>query len=90
MFYSELGRRLGELVDRKQEQYGDSFHESHKVLEHLYPEGILPDQYPDLLAVVRVLDKLFRISRGNQGDESAWNDVAGYGILMSRGIKNEW
>lgn len=82
--YESLGSRLGSLVDRKREQYGDSFHTFNHLLDVLYPDGISSDQYSDALAIIRVLDKLCRISRGNQGDENAWNDIAGYAILMSK------
>ena len=82
-YYEEKARRLGAIVDKKQIEYGDVFHECHKIMEVLYPEGVLPEQYPNLLAVVRVIDKLCRVSRGDQGDESAWNDIAGYSLLMS-------
>jgi hypothetical protein len=47
----------------------------------LYPDGISAEQMDDALAVVRILDKLFRIANGNQGGESAWTDIAGYAIL---------
>jgi hypothetical protein len=83
--YEELAAKLGRLVDSKQQQYGDSFHTFHHLLAFLYPDGVKVEDYPNMLAIVRVLDKLCRISRGDQGDESAWNDIAGYGILMSRG-----
>ena len=56
------------------------------MLHELYPEGIRPDQYSDLLLLVRVLDKLIRIAtytpeRREADDESPWADVRGYGIL---------
>ena len=82
--YEEIAAELGRLVDRKQMQYGDSFGQTPALLGILYPDGVPVGGYPGLLAIVRVLDKLCRISRGDQGDESAWNDVAGYAILMSK------
>lgn len=79
--YEKIGSEIGRLVDLKQRQYGDSFHRSADVLRILYPDGVQPTDYQDLMAVVRVLDKLFRIANGDQGDESAWSDIAGYGLL---------
>ena len=52
------------------------------MLRILYPSGVSPDQYDDLLAVARIVDKLFRIA--NQKDafgESPYRDIAGYGLL---------
>ena len=80
--YSEAGRQIGELVDNKQVSYGDSFGRSGEVLRVLYPDGVKPDQYDDLLAVTRVIDKLFRLANGADCfGESPWIDIAGYGIL---------
>ena len=42
--------------------YGDSFGRAGQVLKVLYPDGIILDQYDDMLAVVRIIDKLFRIA----------------------------
>lgn len=86
---SEIAQRaesLGELVMRKQLQYGDSVTRSGEILEILYPDGVRPDQYADVLLTVRVLDKLSRVSQRSQdgidlGGESPWRDIAGYGLL---------
>lgn len=84
--FSTLGASVGALVDGKQRQYGDSFGRAGEVLRVLYPAGIASHQFDDALAVVRVVDKLFRIAqRGadgrDLGGESPWRDVAGYGLL---------
>jgi len=84
--YHELGKKLGDLVESKQRQYGDSVGKSGKILTVLYPSGVKIHQYDDMLLTVRVLDKLSRISqRGpdhkDLGGESPWKDIAGYGIL---------
>lgn len=81
MTYEELGKEIGALVDRKQQQYGNSFGQAGKVLKVLYPNGVKPEEYGDMLGVVRVVDKLFRVANGNQGEEDAWQDIAGYGLL---------
>lgn len=74
---------LGELLAQKQAAYGDSVGKAHKILEVLYPDGVKPHQYQDMLLLVRVLDKLSRIANapedGDLGNETPWKDVAGYG-----------
>lgn len=79
--YAEIGEEIGGMVNEKQEQYGDSFGRAGRVLQELFPCGIEPEQYDDVLAIARILDKLFRVANGDQGDESAYRDIAGYGIL---------
>ncbi len=80
--FASRGLRIGKLVDEKNAAYGDSFAKSGEVLALLYPDGIRPEQYRDMLGVVRVLDKLFRIAaRRDAFGESPWDDVAGYGVV---------
>ena|SRR5699024_8081954 len=88
MTYQEIGRQIGELVDKKNKQYGDAFHKAGRFLEIIYPNGIKTEDYNDVLALARIFDKIMRIANGDQGDESAWDDLAGYAILMS-GKKDE-
>ena len=86
--YEQLGEDLGKLVAQKNTAYGSAFAESHKILSVLYPNGIKPEQYTDALAVIRVIDKLFRIATARDAfGESPWRDIAGYGILGA--AKNE-
>lgn len=85
--YELIGQAIGKLVDAKNAAYGSSFSESHKILSVLYPNGIKPEQYTDALAVIRVLDKLFRIANKKDAfGESPWKDIAGYAIL---GVAND-
>lgn len=80
--YERLGTEIGKLVAEKQEAYGDSFGKSGEVMRILYPEGIQPEQYDDALAVVRIVDKLFRIANARSAfGESPYKDIAGYGLL---------
>ena len=82
MTYEKLGSEVGKLVAEKQLAYGDSFGKSGNVLRILYPDGIQPSQYDDLLTIVRIIDKLFRIAT-NKGafSENPYSDVVGYGLL---------
>jgi hypothetical protein len=80
--FVEAGERVGRLVSEKNAAYGDSFARSEEILRVLYPAGVVPAEYRDLLAVVRVVDKLFRVAtRKNAFGESPWKDIAGYGVL---------
>ena len=83
--YPAAGLEIGLLVQSKQGQYGDMISAMGPILRQFYPNGIKPGQYDDLTIVVRVLDKIGRITRGNgEGDEDAWSDIAGYGLLGQR------
>ena len=90
--YKQLGTKVGELVDAKNLAYGDSFNRSGDIIRSLYPKGISPEQVDDMLAIVRIVDKLFRVaSHGNQDPmgESPGFDIAGYGLLMAHRHKDQ-
>lgn len=83
-FYTDAGRDLGKMVGEKQAAYGNSYGKAGQVMQILYPNGISPKQMDDALAVVRVIDKLFRIATDkNAYGENPWLDIAGYGLLGS-------
>jgi hypothetical protein len=85
--FKDIGSEIGSLVDEKNVAYGSSFSRSEEILRVLFPNGVKPEQYTDLLAITRVLDKLFRIAnKKNAFGESPWRDIAGYAIL---GIAND-
>jgi hypothetical protein len=80
--YVKKAIEIGELVTEKQQAYGDSFSQSCKIIEVLYPNGIPVDKYKDALTVIRIIDKLFRIA--NEKDyngESPFGDICGYSLL---------
>lgn len=79
--FRRISNDLARLVERKQRQYGDSATRSEEILRVLYPSGVRPKDYPGLLLLVRVLDKLSRVAEGCQGDENPWRDIAGYAML---------
>ncbi len=79
-----IAQTLGTLVSQKNEAYGDAFSQAGNVIRVLYPDGVKPEQYVDLLVTVRIVDKLFRIAnRKDALGENPWQDIAGYGILMT-------
>ena len=80
--FAEIGDRVGKLVSDKQRAYGDSFGRSGECLRQMFPEGIKPNQYDDLLTIARILDKLFRIASDPTAfDENPYQDIVGYGLL---------
>jgi hypothetical protein len=79
---TEIGFEVGELVTKKQKAYGDSFGRSGECLRQMFPEGIKPEQYDDLLTIARILDKLFRIANNPDAfEENPYQDIVGYGLL---------
>ena len=80
--YVKIGSEIGRLVSEKQKAYGDSYGNSGKILEILFPNGVKPDQYKELLAICRVVDKLFRLANDpGYNNESPWGDICGYSLL---------
>jgi hypothetical protein len=86
--FVELAEGVGQLVQEKNEAYGDAFSKSMDFLCILYPAGIKVEQYKDVLVLVRMFDKMMRIASGNQYalGEDAYSDLTGYGLL---GMKME-
>lgn len=79
-----LANQLGDLIDKKNKAYGNSFAKSSEILAVLYPNGVLPEKYPDLLFTIRILDKLARIATDPEAfSEDPYNDISGYGFLGS-------
>ena len=87
--YDVQGAKLIELLKKKRDAYGDNLTSGATFLHLFYPDGIPVAAYKDLLIMVRVLDKLFRLANQHRhddsgdgffDDESPWWDVAGYGL----------
>ena len=88
--FGKMGELVGGIVQVKQKAYGDSFGRSGDCLRQMFPDGIKPEQYDDLLTIARILDKLFRIASDPQAfEENPYQDIVGYGLLgMSRYSKS--
>ena len=85
--FIDIANEIGELVQEKNKAYGDSFAKSQQIVKILYPDGVRSAQYMDMLAITRVIDKLFRIATKKDAfGESPWRDICGYAIL---GIAND-
>lgn len=88
--YKRIAMDIGALVDAKNEAYGNSFSECQEFLNFLYPQGVPPDHFKNLLAIVRIWDKIKRIVTHNDAfGENPWRDIAGYAILMCAMEDNE-
>ena len=82
MNFNKIGEEVGKLVGEKQKAYGDAFGRSGECLRQMFPKGIKPSQYDDLLTIARILDKLFRIANDPEAfSENPYQDIVGYGIL---------
>lgn len=82
--FKEIGENIGSLVQEKNQAYGDSFKHSGEILKFLYPNGVPVEKYTTCLALVRILDKIFRLATNpNYNNENCWHDIAGYCILMA-------
>lgn len=80
--YQDIANKIGSLVDEKNAAYGNSFEQAGEFLRLLYPDGISPDKYRDMLCVVRIFDKLKRIAtKKGAFEESPYQDIVGYGLL---------
>lgn len=83
--FTELALDIGKLVEDKNKSYGSAFNKAGDFLRVLYPEGIKPSQYKDMLCVVRIFDKLMRIATSYEGTKEkevdAYSDIMGYALL---------
>ena len=78
---TKISADLAILVSEKNASYGNSVEDSPRILLCLYPNGVRPDQYEDMLVIVRVLDKLKRIaSDKNAFGENPWRGIGGYAL----------
>lgn len=81
--YQDIATRIADLVTEKNAAYGSSFSKCDTFLQLLYPDGVKPSQYQDMLTIVRIFDKLMRIAnRKDAFGESPYGDILGYALLM--------
>jgi len=80
--FVEIGQSVGELLAKKNAAYGDSFAKSGAVLAQMFPNGVPVDKFQDMLAITRIIDKLFRVATDKAAfSEDPWMDIAGYAVL---------
>lgn len=79
----EIGTEIGALVAEKDLAYGSAFEKCGDFLRLLYPEGVRPEQYVAMLALVRIFDKQMRIATAPGAfNEDPARDIVGYGVLL--------
>jgi len=82
--YLPLAEEIAELVNEKDKAYGSAFELSGKIVAIMYPNGVMPEQYNNLLVIVRMIDKLIRKANSNGPDsmgEDPFLDILGYALL---------
>jgi hypothetical protein len=80
--FQQIGAEVGELVQRKNVAYGSSFEKCGAYMRLLYPDGVRPDQYEDVLLLARDFDKNMRIANHRDAfGENPYSDKIGYAIL---------
>lgn len=85
MTLKDITTELGEILERKNAAYGNSAEDSITFLRLLYPNGIQPDRYQDILYTTRIFDKLKRLATDPDAfGEDAALDLAGYAVLWVR------
>lgn len=80
--YKNIALKIAALVETKQLAYGDSFGKCGDFLKLLYPDSVPIEKYVDMLAQIRIFDKLMRVA--NQKEvlgENPWEDIMGYALL---------
>ena len=81
--FASLAKEIAEIVAAKNVAYGNSFDKCGDFLRLLWPNGVRPEQYTDLLQLVRMFDKFSRIASGAPG-EDPHADLVGYALLGLR------
>ena len=82
MKIKKIAADISQLVEEKQDAYGNAFERTAQILSILYPNGINVEQLHDAALLVRVLDKICRIAHNNETmGESPWRDICGYSLL---------
>ena len=80
--YVGVAANIGALAEGKLAAHGDTTGNTGKILRVLYPDGIAPDQYDDMLSIARILERICCIATDKQSlGEALFTDIAEAGIL---------
>jgi hypothetical protein len=80
--YEKTALYIAKMLEEKNKSYGNAYGKAPDFLSLLYPDGVSPDQYKDMLFVLRIFDKLMRIANQKGAfNEDAYMDGAGYFTL---------
>lgn len=90
MNFIERGQKIGATVEAKSKQYAGTTEVAAGMMLCLFPEGIPTEKMGSALLLVRICDKMGRIAQGDgTGDEDAWGDIAGYGLIGQKHNEDE-
>lgn len=81
--FRDIAEEIAALVEVKNAAYGNSFDVSGDFLRLLWPDGIPPESYGDMLQLIRMFDKFKRIASRAPG-EDPHADLVGYALLGLR------
>ena len=74
--FREILNDMADLLEKKDRAYGGANTRTARIMEVLYPNGIQPEEYVQVLAITRIVDKLCRQSVTD--DPENWKDILGY------------
>jgi len=81
--YIKAATEIGNVVEDKNKNYGDSFSKSVDFLKLLYPTGIPVESFADAPLILRIFDKLKRIASNKTSyDEDPYKDLIGVSTRM--------
>lgn len=80
--YKKVALEVADLTSNKNIAYGDGISFVENTLLLLFPNGIPVEKYNDVFLIIRLLDKICRISHDKDAyGESPWKDINGYSLL---------
>lgn len=80
--YEKKALEVAQLVFEKNQAYGDSLSAMAQILELLYGESIPKEKYEELHYIIRILDKISRVTSGHKDafEEDPFKDIMGYSL----------
>lgn len=79
MNFKEKALEVAEMLERKSEEYDAPYDSDNDFLKIMYPNGVAPDKYADMVLCLRLYDTLKKLTKS--GDTKYIEYIAGYGIL---------
>ena len=77
--FEELAKEVAQLVDQKNEEYGNCYSVAPELLKLFAPNGISPDKYNDIAILLRLVEKIKR-GFGGEISRDLWIDIVGLGL----------
>lgn len=84
MNIKKLFEEIENVFVEKQSKYGQVDVKIKNMLKELYPNGVKPEQYNEFMNVLKMLEKISRLTNENidiKGKSDALVDLAGYAML---------